>query len=435
MILQTEYAERRKHLMHQVDPESVIIIPAASKILRTGDTAFSFRQNSDFYYLTGFKEPQSILVLIPNHPHAKYHLFVRERDPHKEVWDGKMQGLEGVLAHFLVEKAHDIRHFQEILPLLLQDRKRIYYPMGKHNEFDKQLFAVVNQLRHKVRAGVSAPEEFHNIEPFIHEMRLRKSPAEIALMQKAADISVEAHLKAMQICQPEMKEYQLEAALLQTFYAAGSRHVAYTPIIGSGENTCILHYVENDQVIKSGDLVLIDAGAEYDYYCADITRTFPANGQFTKEQAAIYDLVLEAQVAAIEMIKPNVLWHELQLKIIEVLTQGLVHLGLLTGDINTLIAEKAVSRFYMHNSGHWLGLDTHDVGSYKVNGEWRPLEAGFVLTVEPGIYIPANLSDVDQRWWNIGIRIEDDVLVTESGAEVLTKSLPKTREAIEALMR
>lgn len=434
MISQQQYAERRKQVMQKVGDNAIVIIPAASEVIRNGDTTYYFRQNSNFYYLTGFNEPDAVLVLLPKHQDGEYILFAREKDPAKEIWDGKMQGLQGVKENFHADDAYDINTIKEVLPSLLENREEIYYPVGKNPSFDQMIFDNVNQLRKKVRKGITTAEHFHNIDPILSEMRLHKSQSEIETMQKAADISVEAHKRAMRACKPGMYEYQLEAEMQYVFYQNGSRAVAYSPIIGTGENTCILHYRENNQKIQDGDLVLIDAGCEYENYSSDITRTFPANGKFTKEQAAIYNLVLKAQLAAIDLVKPGTKWFELQTRIMETFTEGLVELGLLKGDINNLIASQAASRFYMHLSGHWLGLDTHDTGNYKKHNEWRELEPGMVLTVEPGLYIQANQDDVDSKWWNIGVRIEDDVVVTENGCLVLTRALPKTVEDIEALM-
>lgn len=434
MISQQEYAQRRQNVRQQIGENAIAIIPAASQVLRNGDTPYVFRQDSNFYYLTGFNESDAILVLLPGHDEGEYILFAREKDPAKEIWDGKMQGLQGVIEHFHADMAYDINSFEEVLPRLLENRKKVYFPISKCADFDQLIFACVNQLRGKARQGINAAEEFCNIDPILSEMRVFKSEAEIAVMQKAADISVKAHKRAMQTCTPGMYEYQLEAEMQYVFYKHGSRAVAYSPIIGSGKNACILHYKENNQQVADGDLVLIDAGCEYENYSSDITRTFPTNGHFSQEQAAIYNLVLKAQLAAIELVKPGTKWFELQARIMEIFTVGLVELGLLKGDISQLITEKAATQFYMHLSGHWLGLDTHDTGNYKINNEWRELEPGMVLTIEPGLYIQANQADVDPKWWNIGVRIEDDIAVTESGHQILTEALPKTIKEIETLM-
>jgi len=434
MISQKIFAKRREQVLKQINSHGIVIIPAAKEVIRSGDTHYYFRQDSNFYYLTGFEEPDAILVLIPQYQQGEYILFVREADPAKEIWDGKMAGTKGAKAHYHADIVYDINTFKEKLPTLLENRQFIYSPVGKDQVFDQMIFEAVEKLRPKERKGIKAADIFHNINAILSEMRLIKTPEEIELMQKAADISVNAHKRAMRVCKPGMYEYELEAELMHEFYKNGARAPAYTTIIGSGENTCTLHYISNNKQIQDDELILIDAGCEYHNYASDITRTFPANGKFSKEQAAIYNLVLQAQIAAINMIKPGLPWFEIQTCIIELFTKGLRGLGLLKGDVNQLIASKAVARFYMHSSGHWLGLDTHDVGNYKIDDAWRPLQAGMVLTVEPGIYIPANQSDIDKKWWNIGVRIEDDVLVTENGHQVLTQALPKTVEAIEALM-
>ena len=434
MISQQEYAQRRKNVRQQIGDNAIAIIPAAAQVLRNGDTPYVYRQSSNFYYLTGFNEPDAVLVLLPHHHDGEYILFAREADPAKEIWDGKMQGLKGLIDNFNADLAYDINTFEDVLPRLLENRNKVYFPIGQNADFDQLIFNGVNQLRGKARHGISAADEFCNIDPILSEMRVYKSEAEIAVMQKAANISVEAHQRAMQACTAGMYEYQLEAEIQYVFYKHGSRSVAYSPIIGAGKNACILHYKENNQKIKDGELVLIDAGCEYENYSSDITRTFPVNGKFSEEQAAIYNLVLKAQQAAIELVKPGTKWFELQTKIMEILTAGLVELGLLKGDVNQLIANKAATQFYMHLSGHWLGLDTHDTGNYKINNEWRELEPGMVLTIEPGLYIQANQADVDPKWWNIGVRIEDDIAVTKDGHQVLTQALPKTITEIEALM-
>jgi Xaa-Pro aminopeptidase len=401
---------------------------------RTGDTHYPFRQYSDFYYLTGFNEPEAVLVLAPGYAEGEFILFNRPRDPLMELWNGRRAGQEGALKDFGANIAYPIQEFRDRLIELLRDRKQVYYPIGRNVNIDQLLMASINTLRSKVRSGVGVPEEFNNIEPLLHELRLRKSPAEVATMRKAAQISVDAHKRAMQICRPGMYEYELEAELLAEFCRQGCRSPAYTPIIGAGANTCILHYTENNMPMRDGDMVLIDAGGEYQNYSSDITRTFPVNGKFSPEQKQLYELVLKSQLAAIRAVRPGLPWFDIQNQVIPILTEGLLELGILKGKLDDLIKENAIRRFYMHNSGHWLGLDTHDAGAYKINNEWRPLESGFVLTVEPGLYIAAGSESVDEKWWNIGIRIEDDVAVTDTGCEVLSAGLPKSVEEIEALM-
>lgn len=429
-----EYAQRRQKILDKIGSTAIAIFPAAPEYYRTGDTHFPYRQNSDLYYLTGFSEPESIAVLVPGHDKGEFILFNRERDQLMEIWNGKRAGQEGACKDFAANQSYPIKDFAEKIIDLMADRQTVYYALGRQPEIDEQIINAVNKLRNKVRSGVNAPITITNSENLTNEMRLIKSPAEINLMRKAGQISVHGHKRAMGICKPGLFEYQLEAELLYEFFRNGCRSPAYTSIVGSGANSCILHYIENNATLQDGDLVLIDAGGEFENYNADITRTFPVNGKFTKEQREIYEIVLAAQLAGIEQVRPGNPWPQIQQTIIRIITEGLVNLGLLTGNVDQLIESKAYTAFYMHNSGHWLGLDTHDVGSYKIANEWRELATGMVLTVEPGIYIAANTPGVDKKWWDIGIRIEDDVLVTENGYEILTTGLPKTVAEIEALM-
>lgn len=434
MIKMTEYAKRRKQLMRQLGPESIVILPSAKEQQRNGDAVYPFRQQSDFYYLTGFDEPEAVLVLCPKRKEGEYILFNRPRDRAHEIWDGPRAGLEGARKKYLANQAFSIEQLETLLPDLLLGRKEIHYPLGLNHAFDALLNRCVNQLRAKVRGGVPSPEAFIDIAPTLHEMRLLKSPAEIAVMQKAVDITCEAHVRAMRACQPGMYEYELDAELSYSFKRHGALQPAYNAIVGSGRNTCILHYIANNKKIVDGDLVLIDAGAEYGNYAADITRTFPANGRFSPEQRAIYQLVLKAQEAAIKLIKPGVSFMAMQAAIIKVITQGLVDLRILRGNVTKLIEAQAYLPYYMHKSGHWLGLDVHDVGRYRVNNKWRNLQAGMVLTVEPGIYLSADIPGLAKRWHHIGVRIEDDVLVTRKGCEVLSRKIPKSIADIEKLM-
>jgi Xaa-Pro aminopeptidase len=430
-----EYAKRRAALMRSVGPDSIIIVPSASEILRNGDAVFPFRQQSDFYYLTGFNEPEAVLVLAPKRKEGEFVLFNRVRDRDHEIWDGPRAGQEGARKQFGADAAFPIKKFLSMLPALLAGRKSIYYPLGLNKAFDATLLRAVSKVKTKVRTGLQAPEGMLDISPILHEMRIIKSRAEIDVMQKAVDITAEAHEKAMKVCRPGMYEYELEAELSHTFYRHGARSPAYNSIVGAGANTCVLHYIFNDQKIKNGDLVLIDAGAEYKNYAADITRTFPANGKFSAEQKAIYELVLKAQLAAIKSIKPGAVWTKAQDIIVNIITKGLVELGLLKGNVAALIKKQAYMPFYMHRSGHFLGLDVHDAGSYRKNNAWRSLKPGMVLTVEPGIYISSDIPGVPKRWHNIGVRIEDNVLVTKSGCKVLSQQIPKTVKDIEAVMK
>jgi len=434
-IEQTEYLERRQRLMKQVGDKSIVIIPAAKESIRSGDANYLFRQNSDFYYLTGFPEPDAIAVLVPGFEPGPYLLFCHDHDPKVERWEGRRAGHSGARDQYLANEAYDIESFKEMLLDLLKERKQVYFPVGQHDKFDKRIFKAIRKLKRRSRNGVVVPQEYFSTDPVISELRLFKSESEIDLMRCAAEISAKAHCDAMKMCKPGAFEYQLEACLHHEFTNQGSRAPAYTTIVGGGGNSCILHYVDNKSELKSGDLVLIDAGCEYEMYASDVTRTFPVNGTFTKDQKAIYNIVLDAQLAGIKAVKPGRPWGDLQKIMLDIIVKGLVELKILNGNVHQLIQDKDYMPFYMHNSGHWLGLDVHDVGVYKKENEWRLLEEGMVLTVEPGIYIAEEIKDVDARWKNIGVRIEDDVLVTKGGCEVLSSQVPKTISEIEALMK
>jgi Xaa-Pro aminopeptidase len=432
---QTEFKKRRKHLMQQIGKGNIGLIASAPIRTRNRDVEYPFRQDSDFYYLTGFNESDALAVFIPGRAQGQYILFCREYDEQKALWEGAHAGLGGATADYGADDAFPIDDMHEILPGLLENKAKVFYPMGRDSELDHNLLEWIHHLRNQSRAGVSGPLELVSLEHVLHEMRLFKSPAEIKLMRKAAEISADAHIKAMQSCKPGLFEYQVEAEIVHHFLLQGLRSVAYPSIVASGKNACVLHYTENKDKLTRGDLLLIDAGAECDHYAADITRTFPVSGCFTEPQKQLYQLVLEAQYAAIAEIKPGAPWNAAHDASVSVLTKGLVALGLLKGKVAKLIKNEAYKTFYMHRIGHWLGMDVHDVGDYKVNGEWRLLEAGMVLTVEPGLYVPKDCETVAEQWRGIGIRIEDDVLVTKDGYEILTSGVPKTIEEIEALMQ
>ena len=432
-ISRQEYIDRRRKLMDLVGNDSIIIIPSADLKVRNRDAEFAFRQDSDFLYLTGFNEPQSVAVMTPGRKKSEYIIFCREKDPKTELWTGRMAGLKGAVDDHAAEDAFPMEDIDEILPRLMENRKKVYYSIGHNPEFDKQVISWVNSLRAKVRNGVQAPYELITLDKHLHEMRLFKSPAEQELMRQAANASVMAHVQAMKACQPELMEYEIDAEYLYAFRKQGMEP-AYTSIVGGGENTCILHYIDNNAKLKDGDLLLVDAGAENQGYASDITRTFPVNGMFTEEQRQLYQIVLDAQYAAIRQVQPGNNWDDPHKAAVQVIASGLLELGLVEGDLEEIIKEEEYKPFYMHKTGHWLGLDVHDVGDYKLNGEWRTLEPGMVLTVEPGIYVSPSES-IDKKWWNIGIRIEDDVLVTENGNEVLTGALIKEVDDIEALMQ
>ncbi|MEC8102166.1 MAG: Xaa-Pro aminopeptidase [Pseudomonadota bacterium] len=429
-----EYVKRRKALMEKMSPNSIAILASAPVTVRNRDVEHSFRQDSDFYYLSGFDEEHSVLVLIPGREHGEYVLFCQEKIKEQEIWTGRRVGPEAAPDTLGCDDAFPITDIDDILPGLIEGKDRIYANLGTSPEFDQKLMQWVNHIKAQVRSGATPPHEFSALDHLLHELRLVKSPAEVEVMRHAAEISAEAHTRAMQTVRPGMREYQLEAELMQIFMAAGSRWPAYPSIVGAGDNACILHYTRNDDVIDDGDLILIDAGCELDYYASDITRTFPSNGRFSEPQRALYQLVLDAQYAAIEATKPGNHWNQPHEAAVQVLVEGLVELGLLEGSVDELIESQAYRQFYMHKTGHWLGMDVHDVGEYRVDGEWRTLQPGMVLTIEPGLYVAPDDDSVDEKWRGIGIRIEDDVVVTEEGCDILTKDVVKEIADIEALM-
>ena len=420
--------------MALMEPNSIAIIPSAREQVRSRDTEYPFRQDSDFYYLCGFTEPNAVLALIPGRRHGQFVMFCRERDPAMELWHGFRSGPEGACEKHGADDAFPIGDIDDILPGLIEGRERVYYSMGRSADFDRQIMAWVNSIRSKESSGAVPPGEFTDLDHMLHELRLFKSAAELRLMRRAGEITARAHQRAMRGCRPGLYEYQLEAELQHEFATSGARHPAYPSIVGSGDNACVMHYVENASKMRDGDLVLIDAGCELEYYAADVTRTFPVNGRFSREQRALYELVLRAQLAAIAEIKPGNHWNQPHDASVRVITEGLVALGLLKGRVPGLIKREAYRTYYMHRVGHWLGLDVHDVGDYRLGEEWRVLEPGMVMTVEPGIYVAPQNSKVAKKWRGIGIRIEDDVAVTEQGCEVITAGVPKTIEEIEALM-
>ncbi len=433
-IPKSEYARRRKALMAQMEPNSIAILPAAAVAIRNRDVEHVYRQDSDFQYLSGFPEPEAVIALIPGREHGEYVLFCRERNPERELWDGLRAGQEGAVRDFGADDAFPITDIDDILPGLIEGRDRVYSAMGSNPEFDRHLMEWINVIRSKARLGAQPPNEFVALDHLLHDMRLYKSAAEVKVMREAAAISARAHVRAMQACRAGLREYSLEAELDYEFRKGGAKMPAYGSIVAAGRNSCILHYQENDALLKDGDLVLIDAGCEIDCYASDITRTFPVSGQFSPEQKAIYELVLKAQEAAVAVIAPGKHWNHAHEATVQVITEGLVALGLLKGSVEALIESEAYRAFYMHRAGHWLGMDVHDVGEYKVGGQWRVLEPGMALTVEPGIYIGADNQSVAKKWRGIGVRIEDDVVVTKQGYEILTSGVPKTVAEIEALM-
>ena len=439
MITKREYAARRRDVMSVMEPNSIAIIAAAPERIRSKDTLYPYKQCTNLTYLCGFPEPEAVMLLIPQRAQGEFVLFCRDKDLQREIWDGFRYGPSGAIDSFSADDAFPIDDIDDILPGLLEGKRHVYYSLGKDADFDKRVMQWTNEiwknpaLKQKGHYTVK-PGELKDFDHLLSEMRLIKSSAEIKLMRKAAEISAHAHRRVMTYCRPHLSEYHLQAEIEHEFMRSGAAGPAYTSIVGGGKNACVLHYIENRDKLRSGDLVLIDAGCEYENYAADITRTFPVSGKFTKAQAAIYDIVLAAQGAAIQKIAPGLSFELGNKAAVNVITEGLVELGLLEGDVDSLIAEGAYRQFYMHNVSHWLGMDVHDVGDYKIEECWRVLEPGMVLTVEPGIYIAPDNKDVDQKWRGIGIRIEDNVLVTQKGNEVLTDQVPRDRQQIEQLM-
>ncbi|HLF97442.1 MAG TPA: Xaa-Pro aminopeptidase [Methylococcaceae bacterium] len=429
-----EFHTRRQRLLRRIGKNAAAVIAGAPAAQRNRDVDFPYRQNSDFHYLTGFDEPESLAFFLPGRSDGEFVLFCREYDPKQAVWTGHHAGLEGARRDHGADQAHPIGEVDKLAPGLLEGRTRIYFPMEAENDLPARVQGWIRTLRAKARSGVKAPDELVALEKPLHEMRLFKSKGEIALMREAARVSVAAHRRALRASRPGMREYQIEAELLHEFTLAGLRAPAYPSIVAAGRNACVLHYTENGAELKDGDLLLIDAGAEHEYYAADITRTFPINGRFSPEQRAIYQLVLDAQASALEHIRPGARWNEPHDAAVRTLTKGLIGLGLLKGKLDKQIEREKYKRFFMHRTGHWLGMDVHDVGDYKVEDEWRLLEPGMTLTVEPGLYIAPDCDKVDKKWRGIGVRIEDDVLVTPAGHEVLTADAPKTVAEIEACM-
>ncbi len=428
-----EFARRRRQFMRMIGKDAIAILPAAPVRHRNGDIEYAYRQDSHFYYLSGFSEPDSVAVLVPGRPQAEYLLFVREHDAAREAWDGARAGTEGAVERYGADDAFPITDIDEILPGLLERRPQIYYSMGTHPEFDSHVLNWVHGLRSQARQGAVTSHEFVALRHALDDMRLYKSRAEQASLRRSAQIAVGAHRRAMRFARPGRMEYEVMAELLHEFRSHNA-DMSYHPIVGGGANSCVMHYRDNDQRLCDGDLLLLDAGCEHELYASDITRTFPVNGRFTAAQRAVYEVVLDAQLAAIDKVRPGNHWNHPHEAAVRVITQGLVKLGLLKGKLAALLKDQAYLQFFGHRTGHWLGLDVHDVGDYKVGGEWRVLEPGMTLTVEPGIYIRPSRR-VPKEFWNIGVRIEDEVLVTADAPEVLTAALEKTPEAIESAMR
>ncbi len=428
-----EFERRRRQLMRVLGKDAIAILPAAPVRRRNGDIEFSYRQDSNFHYVTGFPEADAVAVLAPGRPQGEYVLFVRERDRLREAWDGPRCGPDGAVAAYGADDAFPIADIDEILPGLMEDRPRIFYSMGAHEDFDPRIVGWINALRVQARQGSTAFQEVVALSLVVDDLRLYKSRAEQAGLRRSARIAVDAHRRAMRFVHPGAMEYEVMAELVHEF----RRHnadLAYHPIVGGGANACVMHYRDNDKALADGDLLLLDAGCELDYYASDVTRTFPVGGRFRPAQRAVYEVVLDAQSAAIDKVRAGNDWNAPHEAAVRAVTQGLVKLGLLKGRPSRLIKDKAYLEFFGHRTGHWIGLDVHDVGDYRVDGQLRVLEPGMALTVEPGIYIRPS-SKVPKEFWNIGVRIEDDVLVTGAAPEVMTAELERDPDAIERLVQ
>ena len=426
------YTERRARLLKQMQ-HGIAIIPTAPEVARNADTHYSYRHDSNFYYLTGFAEPEAVLVLIAGDKQQSI-LFCREKNLEREIWDGHRVGPDAAIEQFSFDAAYPIAQLDEKLTELMGNQSALYYPLGSDAAWDQRILKLRGAVQEKVRSGIRAPDDIRDVRALLNEMRLFKDAHEQDIMRHAAAISTGAHKRAMQFTRPDIFEYQVEAELLHEFCRHGARHPAYTSIVAGGANACVLHYVGNNAQLRDGDLLLIDAGCELSGYASDITRTFPVNGKFSAAQKDVYEIVLAAQAAAITAAKPKQTWIAPHDAALRVLAQGFIDLKLCHGSVDAVLQTESYKKFYMHRTGHWLGMDVHDVGEYKASGNWRALQPGMVLTVEPGCYIrPAD--DVPMALWNIGIRIEDDVVITAKGNEVLTEAAPKTVADIEELMR
>lgn len=434
-LTQADFQERRDRLAEQIGSNSIAIIETSPVAMRNRDADYKYRADSSFYYLTGFAEPEAVAVIetFGSGEEYSYSLFCRERDREMEIWHGYRAGVDGAVDDFDADEAYAIELLDEEILEKLLDKEKLFYRIGHRAEFDARVAKWVVDANGESRKGTAAPAQLIQLDRILDEMRLHKDAEEIALMQIAANISAEAHTQAMKAVKPSMMEYALEAELNYIFGKNGCVP-SYNSIVGGGENACILHYVENNKELKDGDLVLIDAACEYEFYASDITRTFPVNGKFSPEQKALYQVVLDAQIAAIDAVRIGNSYKEPHHVAVRILVQGLLDLGIMQGELDDIIAKESFRQFYMHGTGHWLGMDVHDVGAYKQNGEWRTYEEGMVVTVEPGLYIAPDDETVDAKWRGIGIRIEDDIVATKQGPLVLTKNVVKTIEDIEALM-
>jgi Xaa-Pro aminopeptidase len=428
-----QHHRRRQELLNQIGNNDIVIVPTSSVKTRNSDVDFQFRSDSDFFYLTGFSEPQAVAVICPGRPNGEFVIFCREKDPKRELWDGRRAGLEGVIEHYGADDAFPIEDIGDILPGMMEERDKVYTNVGRYSEFDAQVLSWLNKTKSDTASGKHTPYELVDLSHLLYEQRLIKRKDEISIMRKAGKIAAAGHQRAMHVCRPGMYEYQVQAEMECEFRKSGSVYNSYPSIVAGGANACILHYTENDQVLHDGDLLLIDAGAELDCYASDISRTFPVNGKFSGEQRALYDIVLAAQHAAFDKCSTAHNWNQPHEAAVKTISQGLLDEKLLQGSLDEVLESQSYSQFYMHRTGHWLGMDVHDVGDYQVADNWRELEAGMVFTVEPGIYV-SSMQNVDSRWHNIGIRIEDNVLITKQGYEVLSSDVPTDPDEIEALM-
>jgi Xaa-Pro aminopeptidase len=427
------FQERRERLMQEMGT-GVAFFMAAPERTRSNDTSYRYRQDSTFHYLTGFPEPEAAAVLMPGHPEHPFVLFVRPRDRERETWDGRRAGPEGARARYGADVAYPMERLPELLPKFLENVEQVHYAFGRDAAADARMFAALEAVKRRVRQGVRAPSVFRDPHVLINEMRLFKTPAELDLMRRAAAISADAHAQAMRALRPGIHEYEIEALIEYAFRRNGASGPAYNTIVGSGVNATILHYIENEAPCREGELLLVDAGAEFEGYAADITRTFPVSGRFTPPQRALYEVVLDAQMKAIDVVRPGNTFFQVHEVALRALVEGMVRVGILKGSPEDLIRDEAYTPYFMHKTSHWLGLDVHDVGDYKDGGEWRKLQPGMVLTVEPGLYFGEDLREVPESYRGMGIRIEDDVLVTEGNPEVLTAATPKTVEEVESTM-
>jgi Xaa-Pro aminopeptidase len=424
------FAQRRQHVLDAIGPNGVMVLPAAPLLIRNNDVEHEYRQDSDAYYLTGFDEPESVVVLGGT-GERRFTMFVRPRDPEREVWDGARAGVDGATARFGAEAAHPIAELEDKLVELIANTERLYYRLGKNRDFDQLMLRAVERVRGRAKLGTCWPTQIIEPGTVIHEMRLYKSDEELSAMRRAIEISAGAHVQAMAKASPGVYEFEVEALLRAAFRAGGAERTAYEPIVGSGPNATVLHYRRNNRRIEDGDLLLIDAGCEYDYYASDITRTFPVSGQFSRAQREIYEIVLAAQLASIEATRPEATLEQVHLASLRVITEGLIRLGLIQGPLELALEEQRYKPYFLHKTSHFLGMDVHDVGSYFVQGKPRPLAAGMVITVEPGIYVAENATAAPAAYRGIGVRIEDDVLVTPAGSEVLSRAVPKFVADIE----